>query len=122
MSGVDLWQEIQDTKRLLDIALKEAKARGIAKNAAEAKYYTVKDLRVRELMDEGKSGRISTGNSDLGVRPAIHVDLTLLSILSGSGTMASPYQLVPLGQESAAVSARRTPSATNSPRRSRSLR
>ena len=25
MSGVDLWQEIQDTKRLLDIALKEAK-------------------------------------------------------------------------------------------------
>ena len=48
----------------------------------------------RRVMDEGKIGRISTGNSDLGVRPAIHVDLKLLSILSGNGTMASPYQLV----------------------------
>ena len=58
MSGIDLWQEIQETKKLLDIALKEAKARGIAKNAAEAKYYTIKDLRVRELMDENKSGTV----------------------------------------------------------------
>ena len=48
----------------------------------------------RRVMDEGKIGRISTGNSDLGVRPAIHVDLKLLSVLSGSGTIASPYQLV----------------------------
>ncbi|MBQ6256201.1 MAG: phosphodiester glycosidase family protein, partial [Clostridia bacterium] len=48
----------------------------------------------RRVMDEGKIGRISTGNSDLGVRPAIHVDLKQLSILSGSGTIASPYQLV----------------------------
>lgn len=58
MSGVDLWQEIQDTKKLLDIALKEAKARGIMMNAAEAKYYSVRDLRVRELMDENKSATI----------------------------------------------------------------
>ncbi len=48
----------------------------------------------RRVMDEGKIGRISTGNSDLGVRPAIHVDLKLLSILSGNGGMASPYQLI----------------------------
>ena len=58
MSGVDLWQDIKKTKELLDVALKEAKARGIAMNAAEAKYYTVKDLRVRELMDESKSGTV----------------------------------------------------------------
>ena len=48
----------------------------------------------RRVMDEGKIGRISTGNSDLGVRPAIHVDLKLLSILSGNGSISSPYQLV----------------------------
>ena len=48
----------------------------------------------RRVMDEGKIGRISTGNSDLGVRPAIHVDLKQLGILSGNGSMASPYQLV----------------------------
>ena len=58
MSGLDLWQEIQETKKLLDIALKEAKARGQAMNAAEARYYTLKDMRVRELMDENKSGTV----------------------------------------------------------------
>ena len=58
MSGIELYQEIQETKKLLDIALREAKARGIMMNAAEAKYYSVKDLRVRELMDENKSGTV----------------------------------------------------------------
>lgn len=53
-----MWQEIQDTIALLNLALKEAKSRGLAMNAAEAKYYTVKDLRVRELMDENKSGTV----------------------------------------------------------------
>ena len=47
----------------------------------------------RRVMDEGKIGRISTGNSDLGVRPAVYVDLSLLHIQGGSGTLASPYQL-----------------------------
>ena len=47
----------------------------------------------RRVMDEGKVGRISTGNSDLGVRPAIHVDLRLLSIASGTGSFDSPYVL-----------------------------
>ena len=50
----------------------------------------------RRVMDEGKIGRISTGNSDLGVRPAIHVDLSLLRIQGGGGTLESPYQLVSL--------------------------
>ena len=48
----------------------------------------------RRVMDEGKIGRISTGNSDLGVRPAVYVDLSLLSIAFGSGTKDSPYRLV----------------------------
>ena len=47
----------------------------------------------RRVMDEGKIGRISTGNTDLGVRPAVTVDLTLLTIVGGDGTMANPYQL-----------------------------
>ena len=55
---MNLWQEIQETKTLLELALKEAKSRGIAMNAAEAKYYTEKDLRVRELMDENKSATV----------------------------------------------------------------
>ena len=58
MSGLDLWTEIQETKKLLDLALKEAKSRGLMMNAAEAKYYGVKDRRVRELMDENKSGTV----------------------------------------------------------------
>ena len=58
MSGLDLWTEVQETKRLLDIALKEAKARGQAMNEAEAKYYTLKDLRVRDLMEDGMSGTV----------------------------------------------------------------
>lgn len=58
MSGIELYQEIIDTRKMLDIALKEAKARGVAMNAAEAKYYTVKDMRVRELIDENKSATV----------------------------------------------------------------
>ena len=52
----------------------------------------------RRVMDDGKIGRISVGNSDLGARPAITVDLSVLSILSGSGTFASPYVLAPDGE------------------------
>ena len=50
-------------------------------------------LQHRRVMDEGKIGRISVGNSDLGVRPAITVDLSLLHIQGGSGALASPYEL-----------------------------
>ncbi|MBR5111516.1 MAG: phosphodiester glycosidase family protein [Clostridia bacterium] len=48
----------------------------------------------RRVMDEGKIGRISTGNSDLGVRPTVYVNLDMLTIGGGSGTMDSPYQLL----------------------------
>ena len=51
----------------------------------------------RRVMDEGKIGRISTGNSDLGVRPAVHVDLSLVTILQGDGTFTNPYVLSPSG-------------------------
>lgn len=56
MSGFELYGEIFETKRLLDLALSEAKSRGYAMNVAEAEYYTAKDMRVRELMDDGMSG------------------------------------------------------------------
>lgn len=58
MSTLDLWGEICETKRLLDLALSEAKSRGFRMNEHEANYYTVKDYRVRELLDEGKSGTV----------------------------------------------------------------
>lgn len=58
MSGFGLVREIEDTKKMLELALKEAKARGLMMNAAEAKYYGVKDLRVRELIDDGMSGTV----------------------------------------------------------------
>ena len=51
----------------------------------------------RRVMDEGKIGRISTGNSDLGVRPTVYVNLGLLNIGSGNGSMDNPYQLLPTG-------------------------
>jgi hypothetical protein len=51
----------------------------------------------RRVMDEGKIGRISTGNSDLGVRPTVYVNLNLLNIGSGSGSVDNPYQLLPTG-------------------------
>lgn len=56
--GFELYQEVIDAKRMLDIGLKEAKARGQAMNAAEARYYAVKDTRVRELMEDGMSGTV----------------------------------------------------------------
>ena len=58
-------------------------------------------LQHRRVMDEGKIGRISVGNSDLGVRPAVYVNLSLLYIQSGSGALSSPYALFP-GQGNAA--------------------
>ncbi len=52
----------------------------------------------RRVMDEGKIGRISTGNSDLGVRPAVYVNLNLMRIQGGNGALASPYELA-VGRE-----------------------
>lgn len=47
----------------------------------------------RRVMDEGKTGILSVGNSDMGVRPAITLDLSQVSILSGDGTLSSPFLL-----------------------------
>ena len=55
MSTIEAYQEMRDLDKLLDLALKEAVARGRAMTAAEAKYYTVKDIRVRQLMEDGLS-------------------------------------------------------------------
>lgn len=53
-----MWDEIKKTQADLDTALAKAKERGLLMNKAEAHYYTVKDERVRELMEEGKSGTV----------------------------------------------------------------
>lgn len=47
-----MWVQIQETLSKLDLALSEAKARGLEYSRAEAAYYSAKDRRVRELMDE----------------------------------------------------------------------
>lgn len=50
-----MWNEIQNALNVLDVTIEESLHYGLKMSAAETKYYTVKDLRVRELMDEGKS-------------------------------------------------------------------
>ena len=50
-----MWAEIKETLSNLDLALAQAKTRGLEYSKAEAAYYTAKDRRVRELMDEGYS-------------------------------------------------------------------
>lgn len=47
----------------------------------------------RRVMDGGKTGILSAGNSDMGVRPVITLDLSKVQIVSGSGTLDSPYLL-----------------------------
>lgn len=51
----DLWSEIRETDRLMDLALKEAKRRGDALWRAEARYYTAKAEAVFELKEQGMS-------------------------------------------------------------------
>ena len=50
-----MWDEIQEAQADLDLALAKARERGQKMVLAEAHYYSVKDRRVRELMDEGVS-------------------------------------------------------------------
>ena len=49
----DLWVEIQECIRLLDLALKEAKKRGDAMVKAEAEYYTAKAEAAFSLKEDG---------------------------------------------------------------------
>lgn len=51
--GGDLWGEIEETQRLLGVALSESKRRGAAMVAAEAAYYTAKAEAVFRLKGDG---------------------------------------------------------------------
>lgn len=52
---MSLWAEIEDTMRLLDMALAESKARGAAWVSAQANYYSIKAQTVYALEAEGMS-------------------------------------------------------------------
>ena len=47
----------------------------------------------RRVMDEGKLGTVPCGNVDLGIRPCIYINLSLVVINGGSGTQDDPFQL-----------------------------
>ena len=47
----------------------------------------------RRVMDEGHTGRIAVTAKDLGMRPAVNIDLSKVKIVSGSGTVSDPYVL-----------------------------
>lgn len=49
----DLWQEIRETQRLLELALSEAKRRGEVMVQAEAEYYTAKAEASFALKEQG---------------------------------------------------------------------
>lgn len=51
----DLWGEITETMRLLDVALAEAKRRGDVWVKADAHYYSVKAETVYQLEQDGNS-------------------------------------------------------------------
>lgn len=51
--SANLWEEIEDTMRLLDKALREAKSRGDRYVAAEAAYYSAKARAAFSLKEDG---------------------------------------------------------------------
>lgn len=51
--SVDLWVEIEEVTRLLDLSLKEAKKRGDAMVRAEAEYYSAKARAAFDLKEDG---------------------------------------------------------------------
>lgn len=64
----------------------------------------------RRVMGGGKTGRIAVTAKDLGMRPAINIDLNMVHIASGSGSMEDPYVLV-VNDEVAALVPAETPAA-----------
>jgi len=64
----------------------------------------------RRVMSEGKLGTVPCGNVDLGIRPVVYVDLSLLSIAGGSGTKDDPWVLAAQEPEATPV-----PAATEAP-------
>ena len=77
-----MWAEIQETLSNLDLALAQAKTRGLEYSKAEAAYYTAKDRRVRELMDEGYSataiGMIVKGEESVNDKLQHYRDMEVL--------------------------------------------
>lgn len=70
----------------------------------------------RRVMNDGAVGRISVGNSDLGARPAITLDLSKVQILSGSGTKSDPFLLAVEGDDGEVTAAyQAAPTATAKP-------
>ena len=51
------------------------------------------------IMDEGAIGHLSTGNSDMGVRPTVYIDLSQLTVSGGSGAMSDPWVLTVLSAD-----------------------
>lgn len=63
----------------------------------------------RRVMDDGKLGTVPCGNVDLGVRPIVYVNLSLVSINGGSGTKDDPFQLASMVEPAFPVQATQAP-------------
>lgn len=50
-------------------------------------------MQQREVLNEGKLGRVGCTNIDVGIRPCVNVSLDKVVIGGGSGTIEDPYQL-----------------------------
>lgn len=48
----------------------------------------------REVLNEGKLGKVGCTNADVGIRPCINLDLNLVSVVAGSGTKEDPFVLM----------------------------
>ena len=64
----------------------------------------------RRVIEGGKLGYASSAYADVGVRPAVYVDLNVLEIASGKGTKEKPYVLT-AGDEADTAEATATPKA-----------
>lgn len=48
----------------------------------------------REVLNEGKLGKVGCTNADVGIRPCVWVDLSLVKIVGGSGTKDDPFVMM----------------------------
>lgn len=55
MGAFDIWEEIQECSRMLNVALEQAKSRGNQMVEAEAAYYTAKARTAYQMERDGKS-------------------------------------------------------------------
>lgn len=56
----------------------------------------------REILNEGKFGKVGCTNADVGIRPCAWIDLSKLVIEGGNGTKDDPYQLKAANEPAAA--------------------